>query len=528
MATSIKEEVYMIALENLNLPHTNSISTAKLSKVKLAQFGRGDLPVSASTLDLLVYITPFVDLDGMVRLPIEDLRYGLQMREDTFNFALSEAIRFGYLKWSGTTLCSHFHIFTNGSSSKGTYEYVPNLPILTDALVRNLSLNAKRLFFYFLTAKMPGTPHSVMMENLYRNKLHTCNTGVNYFGTFREAADAIIKLIESGLINVEVTGPEEQIIFLTKETISIKEDFYRFFNVPFNTAEKETRSRKLRTSKERMKRCVLKVTIPKSLVQKSIPVKASETELNLLLKQHQIPADEVKVLTKNIFISYKNNLYSKLGTLGLTIYRKALSAYLESQQEVFLYNDEKEKAANYFMDFYVLPEIKKIIVGLADVTHRLTRNASYKELMSSKIECLCNGYKVQIQKESSLINFFVTYSSIQQQLLLDDQLNKIGINYMVWSQSSPGWGALAENNQTFIKESYIQADLDVNELSIKEFHRKLVTFAEQGILIQKEKYNLQLKLIREQYRIKDPVTTESTIVLKQKPVPFYNWLEIRD
>ncbi|MFB5089512.1 hypothetical protein PGC35_20395 [Psychrobacillus sp. PGGUH221] len=518
----------MIALENLNLPHTYSISTAKLSKVKLAQFGRGDLPVNASTLDLLVYITPFVDLDGMVRLPIEDLRYGLQMREDTFRFAISEAVRFGYLKWSGTTLYSHFHLFTNGFSSKGTYEYVPNLPILTDALVRNLSLKAKRLFYYFLTAKMPGTPHSVIMENLYRNKLHTSNTGVNYFGTFREAADAVIKLIDSGLINAEITGSNEQSILLTKETISVREDFYRFFNVPLDNTNQETFTRKLRTSKERMKRRVLKVTIPKSLVQKSHPVKASETELNLLLNKHHIPADEVKGLTKNIFISYKNNLYSRLGTLGLTIYRKALSAYLESQQEVFLFNDEKEKAANYFMDFYVLPEIQKIIVGLADVRNRLTRDSSYKELMSSKIELLCNGYKVQMQKEPMLIDYFVSYSSKQQQLLLDDHLNKMGIDYMLWTQYSSGWRTLMENNQTFIKESYIQADLDVNELSIKEFHKKLVEFAEQGILIQKEKYNLQLNLLWEQYGIKVPIHTVITNVSKTNPVPFYNWLEIKD
>lgn len=518
----------MKALEDLQLPNTYSISTAKLSKVKLAQFGRGDLPVNASTLDLLVYITPFVDLDGMVRLPIEDLRYGLQMREDTFRFALNEAIRFGYLKLSGTTLYSHFHLFTNGSSSKGTYEYVPNLPILTDALVRNLSLNAKRLFYYFLTAKMPGTPHSIMMENLYRNKLHISNTGVTYFGTFREAADAVIKLIDSGLLNIEITGSHEQHIFLTKKTSSVREDFYRFFNVSLDNTNQETFTRKLRTSKERMKRCVLKVTIPKSLVQKSLPVKASETELNLLLKKHHIPTDEVKELTKNIFISYKNNLYSKLGTLGLTIYRKALSAYLESQQEVFLYNDEKEKAANYFMDFYVLPEIQKIIIGLADVRNRLTRNTSYKELMSSKIELLCNGYKVQMQKEPVLINYFVSYSSKQQQLLLEEHLNKMGIDYMLWTQQSSGWRTLTENNHTFIKESYIQANLNINELSYKEFHRKLVAFAEQGILIQKEKYNLQLKLIREQFGVKNTIQTEIKNVPKINAVPFYNWLEIKD
>lgn len=518
----------MKALESLNLSHTYPISTAKLSKVKLAQFGRGDLPVNASTLDLLIYMTPFVDLDGMVRLPIEDLRYGLQMRDDTFRFALSEAIRFGYLKWSGATLYSHFHLFTNGSSSKGTYEYVPNLPILTDALVRNLSLNAKRLFYYFLTAKMPGTPHSVMMENLYRNKLHTSNTGVTYFGTFREAADAVIKLIDSGLLDIEITGSHKQRIFLTKETISVKEDFYRFFNVSLDSTNQEAYTRKLRTSKEIMKRCVLKVTIPKSLVQKSIPVKASETELNLLFNKHHIPADEVKGLTKKVFISYKNNLYSKLGTLGLTIYRKALSAYLESQQEVFLYNDQKEKTANYFMDFYVLPEIQKVIIGLADVQNRLTRNTSYKELMSSKIELLCNGYKVQIKKEPALIDYFVSYSSKQQQLLLEDHLNKMGIDYMQWTQHSSGWRTLTENNQTFIKESYIQADLNVNELSFKEFQRKLVAFAEQGILIQKEKYNLQLKLIKEQFVVKNTIQTEINNVPKIKPVPFYNWLEIKE
>lgn len=517
----------MLPLEKLNLPHTYPISTAKLSKVKLAQFGRGDL-LNASTIDLLVYITPFVDLDGMVSLSLEDIRYGLQMRKDTFTFALSEAIQLGYLIRSGTTLYSRFHIFSNGSSSNGSYDYVPSFPILTNAVVRNLPLNLKRLFYYFLTAKMPGTPHRIIMENLYRNKLHSTNSGITYFGTFREAADAIIKLIDFGLINVEINGSNQQKIFLTKELLSVKEDFYCFFNVPLYKDNQEPRSRKQRTSKEKMKRCVLKVTIPKTLVQKPLAVKASETELNLLLKKHHIPEDEVKILTKNIFISYKNNLYSKLGTLGLTIYRKALSAYLDSKNEVFIYNDLKEKAANYFMDFYLLPEIQNIIVGLADIRHRLAVNASYKELMNSKMELLCKGYKVQIQKETDLLNYFVSHASKQQQLLLADHLNKKGINYIAWSHTSTEWKTLVVNNKTFIKESYVLADLDVNKLSLNEFQRKLVDFAEQGILIQKEKYNLQLKLLQEQYGSQDPIQNESTFVPAIKSVPFYNWLEVKE
>ena len=126
-----------------------------------------------------------------------------------------------------------------------------------------------------------------------------------------------------------------------------------------------------------------------------------------------------------------------------------------------------------------------------------------------------------------LLDFFNSESSKQHKLILGDDLNKKGINYIAWSQTSTAWRTLVEKNNTFVKESYSKANVD--KLSLKEFENKLVEYAKRGILVQKEQYNLQLKLLQNQYRSQISSHNElSSAHTRVKSVPFYNWLEEKE
>ncbi|ARK26425.1 hypothetical protein SporoP37_16435 (plasmid) [Sporosarcina sp. P37] len=206
-----------------------SIKYAKPSYEYIRNFGKGDLQVSGSTIDFLLSLSPHVDLDGKVNIPLEYICSKQDIQSRTFKHIITEALDEGLLVRKGEEYYSKFHIQTDGTDRKRTY--IKPLEVFTSAQIRNCSKREKRLFYYFVTVTRLGQWQSINIENLYRNYIYKDDKSmdkkvcIDYFHSFREVSSALIKLVKLGLLEIELTPfNEERIPCSTKQKIYLKSD----------------------------------------------------------------------------------------------------------------------------------------------------------------------------------------------------------------------------------------------------------------------------------------------------------------
>ena len=131
-------------LQTLIKKQSVQVSLAKPSRKLVYSFGKGDLPIAGSTMDFLMYLSPYIDLDGRVIIPLEQARYDLLMQSNTYNLVIREALAHRLLVQKDNHYYSNFHIHTDGSSKE--FNYIKLLAAYTSATVRGYSLRSKRLF----------------------------------------------------------------------------------------------------------------------------------------------------------------------------------------------------------------------------------------------------------------------------------------------------------------------------------------------------------------------------------------------
>lgn len=84
-------------------------------------FGKGELPISASTMNLMMFVSPYVDLDGRIVLEMDEIRQRLFVQHKTFYHALHQALEHRLLYKRDGFYYSNFHIHTTGDSGKAEY-----------------------------------------------------------------------------------------------------------------------------------------------------------------------------------------------------------------------------------------------------------------------------------------------------------------------------------------------------------------------------------------------------------------------
>lgn len=479
------------------------VPLAKPSRDLVFKFGKGDLDISGSTMNLLMYLSPYVDLEGKINIDLEQAKYDLYMQQSTFERALTELFTLRLLYKSGEHFFSRFHIHTDGRSPE--QRYIKLLKAFTSPKVCGYPLRTKRLFYYFVGAKRLGSWHQVRIENLYRNRSHQDDTGVKYFDTCKEVVATLCVLIQDGLIELKLGSSNE---LLTKDYPNIEGRLFSFFEI-------EKGVRKSRMHKRDVVNRTISVRIPNELAANEYRVKASEEEIRILMENQHVPFHEIKRANLNYMISYKNELFSMIGPEGIALYRNALHSFIETHSFDLLYYNEHDKLANYFMDYYLLEEIKNVLIQSA-----YHQKVCGDRIGETTILPLCNEYKLSFEQVGMLLQYFIEKSSIQHKILLEEELVKheISLNELLYNK--PLWQLVDQ----FVTDEFTNVwsmIFSINEtplMTSQEVREFVRTCAKKGRTVKHETLKDYLNL-----KGPDGLAAEADA----KKVPLYNWLTDR-
>ncbi|MYL35540.1 hypothetical protein GLW08_19630 [Pontibacillus yanchengensis] len=502
----------------------------KLNKGLLRDYSTNKLSISKSAIDLIVTLTPYIDRDGTLHIDLVHVRKLMKWDRRTLKRILFELFNTRYkgkelLTYENGYYVSHFHVSSNGEST-----YQKHLEVLHSPEVRNLSKNQSRLFYYILTSNVYNQRTRIYIENLYKNKLHDLKCGLTIYDDYKSLTEDLFKLLELGLISVTLPGEE------SNNYVDVKENGYQ---KKFHHIFGYKNDKKQRTSKYLKKKHVIGLKInAKHFDKKPIGNKAGEEEIRLLANRSLFFYEDMSEDTINLFISKKNELMEKFGTAGLEIYRVTLNKYFKDKKESIIYYDLIGKAVNYFNDFYLLEEIKDVILGsIRSETKETGKESSYISL-----------------DLPALIRYFITYSSDEHKVLLDQDIQLIQYAYDVIFSSSEDnhWNELQESIQsvfdkhgTAIRDAFI-SECEMNDitpspsmLSDEEVREVIVSNAKNHILSKKQSIEEATRKSKEVIRFfrkktysrkkTSPLDTTQKATQLNKKISnnnvYYNWLE---
>jgi hypothetical protein len=382
-------------------------STAKLDKKLLRAFAKRKLSISKLSLHLMIRLTPLVDYDGRIHMDSELLRKKLFLTHDHLKRLLFELLNTSYegkalLTFEDGHYISHFHVISNGENT-----YQQFIPFLLDPEFMNLSLNQTRIFLYVLTNNNRNQYNEVAIENLYHNKLHDKDFGLDVYKCYRSLVEDLFYLNDAGFVQIRFYENDE-LVTLEPNSTSHKK--------VFNTTFGYINNRKGRTSKFLKKSHKVGVKVnPRLMVDKAETIRnyANLAELYRFAERCHIFREDIKQETYNYLISYKNALVDLFGQTGLNIYLSTLDKYFREKGSDITYYDLKDKAANVYMDYYLLNEIKRIIL------HAIKFSLGEKGALAS------SGYVFEKNDIKKLVEFYVARSGDEHKVLIDQDIQLI-------------------------------------------------------------------------------------------------------
>jgi hypothetical protein len=505
-----------------------STNTAKPNRDLLRDFAKGNLNLSKRAIDLIIVLTKYVDHDGRIHIDKESVRKEMFCNRRTLNSILFELTNSTYkemklLTYENGYYISHFHV-----SSKGESTYQKYLPVFSSAKIYNLTKNQSRLFYYIATLNVYNQDTKVAIENLYKNTLHDLKYGMSVYDDYKSVAEDLFHLIELDLVSVRFPG--EKSAFNANKSLSE-------FKAVFHRTCGYVNEKKLRTSKYHKKKHVIGLRLNPDLYnEKAISNTASESEIRLLAERFHMFHEDMKEDTFNFFINKKNLLMEQFGPAGLEIYRSSLEKYFKEKNENILYYDILGKAENHFTDFYLLEEVKKVILG--SIQYALGNMASLSD----------TGYSIANVHIPSLVSFFVNHSSKEAKVLIDQDIQLIqkANELMSGDSTEPHWAVLQEsieavyqNYMAKLSKQYRAEFINLNVIpsyamiyELEQNSRKIIVeLAQQKLLSQQKdleeetnKIKQVVSFISKKYRPIIIDDNEKPIELKKDEEPPYSWI----
>lgn len=403
-----------------------SIHTAKMDRNLLKDFAKKNLDISKTALNLLFFLTPLVDRDGKIHFNEDSVRREMVCDRRSFKNAFNELLETTYndkklvTKENGYYV-SHFHLASDGKKT-----YLNHLPVFNSAKFLNLTLNQTRLFMYVATLNIWNQDIKVAIENLYKNNLHDTQYGIGYYNRVQDMRNDLFYLIDNGFICVRLPGEETAI---NKDDVNYKKLFNELCGI-----ENDKKKRTSKKYKEKHK-IGLKVN-PELYKEKAIENKSGEIELRLLCDRYHMFHEDMKKETFNFIIGKKNVMMEQFGEPGLAIYRNSLNKYFKEKHESIVYYDLLGKAANHFTDFYLLEEIKEVILG------------ALKYDLGSRVELTATGYAFSKTQIPLLVNYFIANSSDEHKVLIDQDIKLIeNAEQLLYDEffAEPPWSDLGDS-----------------------------------------------------------------------------------
>lgn len=438
-----------------NVKTNKGTKTAKLDRELFFQIAKGNIQISNSAINFMLYAIKYVAKDGRIYCNLDDMRNALYMQNKTLNRVINELLSLNLISEKDGFLYSRFHVLSNGDKEdKG---YIRNIRALTSTEILTLDKTKKRFFLYVASFARMDVPKPVSVEALYSNKYHT---GVNYIESYKELSEILFEFVQKGLFVVYINKQR-----FDNTTSDFKQKFHAYCG--YNPATGKKRMSLKRTHK-------IALRIHERLLLDVIPNESSKDEIKHFANEFNIYHEVMRPETFRFFSSIQNDLFERFGSTGLELYRHALVSYFSTEQENVLYHDllakeDETKAVNTMVDFYLLKNVQQIIVKV------LTEKSNLNDLES---------YFAQENHVSNLIQYFIEKSSDNHKILLDTELEQHGLTLDRAIEANQKEESLSLLNK-LVSDIYNQFDFQLDHISFSK-KEQIRQWASEGVLAVKD------------------------------------------
>ncbi|WP_050184436.1 hypothetical protein [Domibacillus robiginosus] len=503
--------------ENSNKASKFSISYAKLPYDLLFQYGKGELCLSPAALNFLIEMTPYLDQDNTLVIPVDYLREKMAMQKRTLERVLTELQGLNLIEFDTQTIISHFHLQVKQGDRQ---TYVRLFDEFVSPAFKGYSTNLKRLFTLVAARMSISNGYVVSLYNMWNTKRDGAyiHRGITYFNTVKDLADALSTLIKNDQITVELMSKEGS-TFLHKDSENPAEQLLAFYE--------KSETQQFRTSRKAALNKKVCIRLSDRVLEKEVVDNtASFEEIKQLAARYEIEPENLSQDLYQLFTYYKNELIDQFGFLGLTIYRKALSKYFDDNGVLVIYHDSiKEKAANYLVDFYILPLVREFLKEC--VVQSLDESLHTKEI---------DVFTFSISSETigKLLLYYSDHGSVNHAVQLDEELT--GVIGFEGYDRIPVATEYFIDFETVIHKVYNKEFIQVKDrISKGQWMRQIQKWAANGLLARKEKFEELVHEIKRTYFAVETFLAKwdlssiaggssGTVERSNYAIPFYNWL----
>lgn len=481
----------MINTKIKELYNPQSMGYAKISREKLRSFAKGNLNLTKNATNLILGMSKYVDSTSRIVISLEQLSRELNMQRKTFNHVIALAKFNGLIYKKNGAYYSNFHVITTGENS--TMDYISPLDEFSSATFLNMTLNQQRLLSYILTSSLPGTLQTYNIVKLYNNKMKKKrlskeeDSGLDIFPTLKDLLKNLAVLIKNDQVEVILRNGSIPTFKLTGATKgNIEETLLNHFG--FSETGKTSRINYLSFGNE-----LIGIKISKRLCNQNSKVIASEYELEQFALSQNFSAYNLGVEQMNYLIGIKNTLIRFAGETGAEIYRRVIKKFFKEKKELIVSYAEKDKATNYFVDYYLLPEICSILKDAA-----LHQNIMSSVKTNFK-EILTNGYILPVKDVCSLLAFYIHKGSDNHLLQLDKEIFKRAIQINKFTDNN--WVTF-NNKINQIKYDFKLLTVSL-QMTIADKNQLLYVLADNHLLTQQDKIEEILKKLQNKESVVD-------------------------
>lgn len=401
--------------------------------------------LSTKSLRLLPFLGSKTDLDGLISATVGQIKEANVMTSSLIEDALRELqIQDWIYKGEDGFFYSHFH--TTSTADNHHFHYINLYKFFQSESFKSMYKRSLNFLYYILTAKLPGTLHTVAIEHLYANKSNEKNVILDYFISFEDMMKHLIQLIEYGFFEVRL-GKNKQ--FITKDTSNIKEKIYQYAG--------KVGKRKHRITGIEEKHKLIHIRIAPHLVTKEEICDIYDvTRLSTLQDLKSIAAEYgcsleffEKAALKEVHMT-KKKLYDTFGNLGIQLYRESLRDFFTYRSHAFQELMEKEEFGRTIKNFYVMPRIQNKLKSFFEKAQQecvtTTERFPYESINQ-------NRSKEIFEQSKPYITYFNEDAPLESLVTLDQELD---------NQFKTIYKDLYQNDQTWslFKNKVSQMNLD--------------------------------------------------------------------
>lgn len=461
---------------------------ARVCREFARKYGNRESLATPTAFRMIFAISPYVDYKGLIQLKRFQIRNLLGVTDNFLEITLQSAIESGFIENRDGSFYSLVHSFEKSDK----YIFIPNYTRLVDGNFPKIGHWPTRLFAYIMGTRPTQGVLRVHIENLYRNKLHTADNGIDYFQSAEQVVAALVELLKQDLIEIKLPSKKKSGLIVlnhrnVSEHLSLLENHVEIHETAENSRKKKTRTSKLKYENDKH---LLYIKLSASVTGDTTKVKASKSELDNVLKEYGYEVSLLRANTVKGIIGIKNELFRKSGEVGLAIYCNSLETYLENKSPILDIHDQKEfKLQSHFLNYYVLASVRYILLQIAK--HIKTRSGV------SKTESFQTVYgSLTLMEVQGLLNFYLDKSSANDLVVMEKHLYDLGISLVDLQDTSLAWSGIFDFANHVFAGLLEYHGVKLGKHELREFAYELAT---ENLFTQKNKIETYLEKYRQTF-----------------------------